>query len=251
MNQSFVSTENFKSRLLSAIVLLTISIASFFTPDIVAFRILFAAASTMAMIELVLSAHLKVKIGELTDDRMVVFEEALICFGAIAIVLELYPEEIMLILIASIANDTFAYFIGNLFHDKLFQIRPFPKTSPKKSWEGIIGGYFGAVIASFVFLIIWKYAHGMHNFERMLFSYLELIFVFLAPIFAILGDFLESLTKRLLEVKDSNEIIVKYNLPVLSQLEFLMKGHGGFADRIDSWVVVACFMLILKFIPTA
>lgn len=250
MNKDFLESRNFRWRFLTAIVLLLISIASFFTPDIIAFRILFAAAGIMAVLELVLAAHLRACTGELMDDRMIVLEEALVCFGTLAIVLELYPEEILLILIASIANDTFAYFAGNFLHDTIFRTRPFPKISPKKSWEGIIGGYLGSILASLLFLVIWKYAHGLHNLEYMPFSYLELIFVFFAPFFAILGDFLESLTKRLLSIKDSNEMILSAELPVLSHLEVLMKGHGGYADRIDSWVVVACFMLILKFIPT-
>lgn len=248
---AFLHSKNFKSRTISAIMLLVIGGIGLLTPNMDGFRILFGAAGTMACIEFLIVTRNKMQIGEIIDDRFVVFEVVILAFGTLVVVVSLHPEEIILVLLAAIANDTFAYFTGNLFHGSIFgKKRPFPRVSPNKSWEGLIGGYFGAVIATFAFLVTWKYAHSMHNLEKMLFNYTELNFILFAPAFAILGDYLESFTKRCLGLKDSNEYIVERKIPILSQFELLMTGHGGFADRLDSWVVVAILMFILKTLPT-
>ena len=243
---NFIKTENFRSRFSSAIILLLISLVAFFTPNMIAFRILFLAAGIMAAIEFLLVTRERVKMGVLTDDRLVILEIFIITVGTGSIVLYLEPAEIILTLVSAIANDTMAYFFGNIFHDCYFKTRPFPKTSPKKSWEGIIGGYLGSAIITLIALIAIKY-HAGPFFSKIPFSTRDLIFILLAPLFAILGDWCESATKRVLNLKDSGERIIERKVPVLSHFELLMKGHGGFADRIDSWVLVSSFMLWLKF----
>ena len=113
----------------------------------------------------------------------------------------------------------------------------------------IIGGYIGAALFCFAFLTVYKYINGFRDLSAMPFSYLELLFIFIAPIIAILGDYIESCVKRCIGLKDSDEVIRQKEIPVLSNLEDLMKGHGGFADRIDSCVLVACYALWLKVMP--
>ena len=245
---NFLKTENFKSRITTAIILAIICIASLFTPQIIMFRVIFAFAGIMAILEIYLASRLRIAGGEITDDRIITFEIAIIVFGFGGIAFFLHSSEIMLVVISAISNDIMAYFTGNLFHDKIFKTRPFPKTSPKKSWEGIIGGYVGSILISFIFLVIYKYTHGLKDLTAMPFGYLELAFIFFAPLFAILGDYVESFVKRYLKVKDSGEIIEQGKIPVLSKCELFVKGHGGYADRIDSCVLVACYMLCLKYL---
>ena len=102
-------------------------------------------------------------------------------------------------------NDTGAYCIGSL----IGKHRLFERISPKKSWEGSIGGGVVAIGASFLlahyfpFMSMWEWAG------------LALVVV----IFGTWGDLTESLLKRQLHVKDSGTIL---------------PGHGGMLDRFDS-----------------
>lgn len=248
---SFFKTENFKARVATSVVLLVVSLIAFFTPDIVAFRVLFAAAGIMAMIEIGTVARQMTISGNLPNDTAVTMEILAIAIGSLVVAMALSPKEIFMVLVAGISSDTFAYIAGSVFNGMVFNKRPFPKTSPKKTWEGIIGGYIGSMIATFAFLVLYKYYHdGLTNLERMPFQYLEIAFVLFAPLFAIFGDWLESFAKRCLGLKDSNEGVKDIKFPLIPLFERLMEGHGGFADRIDSWVLVACFLAWLKIIFT-
>lgn len=102
-------------------------------------------------------------------------------------------------------NDTGAYCFGSLFGKH----RLFERISPKKSWEGSIGGGIVAIASSFVFacyfpIMTWAEWAG-----------LALVVV----IFGTWGDLTESLLKRQLQIKDSGSIL---------------PGHGGMLDRFDS-----------------
>ncbi len=106
-------------------------------------------------------------------------------------------------------NDSFAYLFGVSFGKH----RLFERVSPKKSWEGFMGGAIGALISGYVFSM---YLDQYSLFEWILMS--ELIIIF-----ATLGDLIESLLKRTLDVKDSGNAI---------------PGHGGLLDRFDSMLMV-------------
>ena len=102
-------------------------------------------------------------------------------------------------------NDTGAYCVGSL----IGKHRLFERISPKKSWEGSIGGGVFAIIAAFV---LW------HFFPVMpLIEWVGLAIV--VVIFGTWGDLTESLMKRHLGIKDSGNIL---------------PGHGGMLDRFDS-----------------
>jgi phosphatidate cytidylyltransferase len=102
-------------------------------------------------------------------------------------------------------NDTFAYLSGRLFgKTKLFE-----RISPKKTWEGTIGGIVMTILLGF---IIGTYI----NQGETMFWIISAIII--APC-AIFGDLLESLFKRSLGIKDSGTIL---------------PGHGGILDRFDA-----------------
>ena len=102
-------------------------------------------------------------------------------------------------------NDTGAYCTGMLFGKH----RLFERISPKKSWEGSIGGGVFSVIAAVVM------AHFFPFMSLGVWIGLALTVV----VFGTLGDLTESLLKRTLGIKDSGNIL---------------PGHGGMLDRFDS-----------------
>ena len=102
-------------------------------------------------------------------------------------------------------NDSGAYCVGSLFGKH----RLFERISPKKSWEGSIGGGIVAIVASLVF------AHFFPIMSVPQWIGLALTIV----VFGTWGDLTESLLKRQLKIKDSGNIL---------------PGHGGMLDRFDS-----------------
>ena len=114
---------------------------------------------------------------------------------------------IPLMIISSIwINDTMAYIIGSLIGKT-----PLSKISPKKTWEGTIGG---VVLSVFVVGLIAFF--GLNSGAITIYIMLLAAIACVAGTF---GDLLESKLKRLAGVKDSGNI---------------MPGHGGFLDRFDS-----------------
>jgi phosphatidate cytidylyltransferase len=107
-------------------------------------------------------------------------------------------------------NDSAAYGVG-----KAIGRRPFaPYLSPKKTWEGTIGGWIGGVAATMLlgyWLVGLPWLHGL---------LLGALIATVAP----LGDLAKSMVKRQYKVKDFSNLI---------------PGHGGMFDRIDSLLFVA------------
>ena len=132
---------------------------------------------------------------------------------------------IPVVIIASIwINDTMAYIVGSLIGKT-----PLSKISPKKTWEGTIGGIILCIgVISFLFPLIF------YSFSDLT---LSIVLAFIATISAIagtFGDLLESKLKRMAGVKDSGQI---------------MPGHGGFMDRFDSLLLATPFVwLFVNFI---
>ncbi|MCB9779024.1 MAG: phosphatidate cytidylyltransferase [Alphaproteobacteria bacterium] len=109
------------------------------------------------------------------------------------------------------AGDTGAYFAGRAFgKHKLFE-----RVSPKKTWEGFFGGMVASVIFAGVFKQFFLPQLGWHH--------VVLLGVVL-DIVGVVGDLVESMFKRAFGVKDSG---------------WIMPGHGGILDRIDSLLFTA------------
>lgn len=118
-------------------------------------------------------------------------------------------------------NDTFAYLTGMAIGKHKF----FERISPKKTWEGIIGGI--VFTAGMSVALFYLYPH-VAPLGKLGFSGLTLqVWVGLGvvvSIFADLGDLVESMLKRSLGIKDSGNII---------------PGHGGMLDRFDAILLAA------------
>jgi len=127
-----------------------------------------------------------------------------------------YSYEIVLgILLILWASDTGAYFAGITFGRK----KLFERISPKKTWEGSIGGGILALAMAF----------GLSQFHTVLTMYQWLVAAGLIVITGTYGDLIESVFKRGIEIKDSGR-----SLP----------GHGGFLDRFDSLLLAAPFITV-------
>jgi len=107
-------------------------------------------------------------------------------------------------------NDTLAYIFGSLFGKH----KMWTKVSPKKSWEGFLGGLISTLIISWFFIKIPYFQDDIFNNP-----YIWVGFAFVVIVAGTLGDFAESMLKRLANQKDSGSIL---------------PGHGGIFDRIDS-----------------
>ncbi|WP_339901477.1 phosphatidate cytidylyltransferase [uncultured Cyclobacterium sp.] len=112
------------------------------------------------------------------------------------------------------ASDSGAYFAGTKFgKTKLFE-----RVSPKKSWEGSLGGAFAAIIVTyfisknFTVLPEWQW-------------FCIMTIIIIAGTY---GDLIESLFKRSIAIKDSGK-----GLP----------GHGGFMDRFDGLLLSTPFII--------
>ncbi len=112
-----------------------------------------------------------------------------------------------LIMLVSFA-DTGAYFVGSRYGKHLL----LPSVSPKKSFEGLLGGLFIGTLAGLLEVLFMPNL----SWQKLLFWTLLSIVLILV---SVLGDLFESLMKRVYDAKDSGSFL---------------PGHGGVLDRLDS-----------------
>ena len=120
------------------------------------------------------------------------------------------------------AADTLAYFTGRVAGRHSLA----PRLSPKKTWEGLVGGALAGVFVSFialydkrdVYLCVWQ----------------AIVLGLVVVVAAVLGDLFESALKRDLEVKDTGR---------------LLGGHGGVLDRVDAllFAAPAAYFLVVSY----
>ncbi len=113
------------------------------------------------------------------------------------------------------ANDVFAYLTGTFIgKHKLFE-----RVSPKKTWEGSLGGVLFTVLFSVLF----------YNFTSLMELYQWIVYALIISVTATVGDLSESLLKRNKKVKDSGNLI---------------PGHGGILDRFDATIFATPFVFL-------
>jgi len=112
-------------------------------------------------------------------------------------------------------NDSFAYATGRLLGKR----KLIERISPNKTWEGTIGGILFSLLAGF---IIGQYLDSYHGIVFWMGAA-----AIISPS-CVVGDLLESLIKRNLNIKDSGTIL---------------PGHGGILDRFDATLVSAPMFL--------
>jgi phosphatidate cytidylyltransferase len=126
---------------------------------------------------------------------------------------------LMIVLPIVWGDDTGAYSIGSVYGKHKMT----PRLSPKKSWEGYVAGVFTSIVVGAFFAYAFS-SLGARPLGGLITppqgAFLGLVIGALAP----LGDLGESMFKRQGGVKDSSNVF---------------PGHGGFFDRIDSWIWAA------------
>ncbi len=133
-----------------------------------------------------------------------------------------YAYVIPVVTIISIwINDTMAYIVGSLIGKT-----PLSKVSPKKTWEGTMGGIILCIIVV-GFLSSKIFELNIAEKPSEINSYNWYLIAAMAAIAGTFGDLLESKLKRMAGVKDSGS---------------LMPGHGGFLDRFDSLLLATPFV---------
>jgi phosphatidate cytidylyltransferase len=122
-------------------------------------------------------------------------------------------------MLTTFANDTGAYFVGRARGEHKLA----PAISPAKTREGAIGGLVCAILGAVVIAAVLRLISlklGLH----FAFEYWQITLLgFLVGLFAQIGDLIESLLKRNMQVKESGS---------------LLPGHGGILDRFDSLIFV-------------
>lgn len=139
--------------------------------------------------------------------------------GAYLVSLRWLPEGIwwlLLVLSGVWLADVGAYLIGSRYGRRKFS----PRLSPKKTWEGFLGGIAFTIIGSALVAAAIHTWAGVAAITPAVGSLLGLLLGLLTP----LGDLGESMIKRQAGVKDSSHILLS---------------HGGIFDRIDSWLWAA------------
>lgn len=154
-----------------------------------------------------------------TQSRMIVAMVYLAFFPALLVSLLLMYQGILwfgALLIMVFAGDIGAYSFGVTLGKR----HMLPKISPKKTWEGAFGGFLATLLSAYII-------YEMFDLKIPLFGWL--LMSSLISLSAQSGDFFESLLKRIVNVKDSGNI---------------MPGHGGILDRIDGLLFAAPIMSV-------
>ena len=112
------------------------------------------------------------------------------------------------------SNDVFAYLVGCA----IGRHRMCERISPKKSWEGFVGGVIGAV--GIAVGIAWLLGANLWLWGGL---------AVVAAVTGVAGDFVESMFKRSVDMKDSGSIL---------------PGHGGWLDRFDALLLSAPFVFV-------
>jgi phosphatidate cytidylyltransferase len=119
---------------------------------------------------------------------------------------------VLIVLPAVWLADSGAYFVGRAIGKHKFS----PRLSPKKTWEGYLGGVLIGTIGTALLAAIWNLIE-----PGVVTTWQGGLIGLILSVFTTLGDLGASMVKRQFGVKDSSNLI---------------PGHGGVFDRIDSWI---------------
>ncbi len=159
-------------------------------------------------------------------------------FCSMALILLLDKYLLLALFVLIWVNDTGAYCVGSLTAKRENgNHKMFPRVSPKKSWEGLFGGFAFAIGAAYILNHFgWFDVLMMRDGEivaNMTQNIIVILFALVACGFGTLGDLMESLMKRTIGVKDSGRFL---------------PGHGGVLDRFDSLLLAAPMIAIFSWV---
>ncbi|WGW02802.1 phosphatidate cytidylyltransferase [Tropicibacter oceani] len=211
-----------RTRLISALVMVVIGLAAILSGH-GAFGLLLGVAGIIGAWELWRIARIKQQAGGLgpSDVRALALYAVLFVLGLWGLwtVSAQFGRGLLLYLVGLVAvTDTLGYFTGRAVGGPKF----WPAISPKKTWSGVLGGWFGSAVLALV-------SHGALFDEGP--ALMPFVLIAVALSFASqLGDIAQSAIKRRMGVKDSSNII---------------PGHGGVLDRFDGLLAVGALAAVL------
>ena len=123
------------------------------------------------------------------------------------------PRRVLTFVILTVCSDIGGYFAGITLGRGGRHLMA-PVISPKKTWEGFAGSAVACLVAGWLCVTLMLHGHAWQG----------LLTGAAAVLAAILGDLVESVIKRDLDIKDMGT---------------LLPGHGGVLERLDSLLVVA------------
>lgn len=131
------------------------------------------------------------------------------------------PAGLFFVVSIVVATDSMGYFVGRTVGGKKF----WPSVSPKKTWSGVIGGWFGAALIACTAVFIVR----IDAFESLMVVFFAILLSFASQ----MGDIAQSSVKRRMGIKDSSNII---------------PGHGGVLDRFDALLAVGAVLFFLRLV---
>ncbi|MBQ7991381.1 MAG: CDP-archaeol synthase [Oscillospiraceae bacterium] len=131
---------------------------------------------------------------------------------------------VVMSLMAAWVPDGGAYFVGSA----LGKHKMCPEISPKKTWEGAVGGVIITAVVFIIYCTVYRMVQASRGYDFTINYFLLTVMVMIAAVISIFGDLSASLIKREYGMKDYGSIF---------------PGHGGFADRFDSVYFVLPFIL--------
>jgi phosphatidate cytidylyltransferase len=140
----------------------------------------------------------------------------------------IYPFFPLCILLLIWTNDTGAYLVGSFIGK-----HPFSEISPKKTWEGVIGGAVLTIVIAFgIGYFINNTKGGIYDLPAVSIESF-IVYGLIVSVAGPAGDLLKSKFKRIAGVKDSGN---------------LMPGHGGALDRFDSLIISTPFIFVCTYL---
>jgi phosphatidate cytidylyltransferase len=224
LSNPITANENFKGSALAWIILfLTLLAQSFFyLTNFEAITIKWYAAITIAamfllLLALIITKQHKIIIHEGKNPTILLYKLLIPISIGLLIYLRLQTHGLFFccfIIFCMWINDTMAYLVGSFIGKT-----PFSKISPKKTWEGTIGGI---LLCTVLMGLVGNLFFNNNQWP----SYHLYILAAIGAVVGTLGDLLESKVKRMANQKDSGNIL---------------PGHGGFLDRFDSLLLTVPF----------
>jgi phosphatidate cytidylyltransferase len=102
-----------------------------------------------------------------------------------------------------------------------------PRLSPKKTWEGLLGGIAVSIASGIVFTLIYAQIVPLQGTYPL---WLIVVLGFAIAVLDLMGDLTASMFKREFDVKDMGSLI---------------PGHGGMLDRMDGVIPVGAALYII------
>jgi len=155
----------------------------------------------MILLPIIISYAFLCFVSHVNRDTSLFYVVLLFCFSAVA--------------------DTGAYFVGVA----IGKHKMAPVISPKKSWEGLIGGIASSLLVTFLVCMLYQ-----NCFDVKVNTIAVLIATPIFVLIGVLGDLTASLIKRKCEIKDFGKLI---------------PGHGGVLDRFDSILMISVALSVM------